>query len=422
MRRRRTRHPRGACLPFAGLMTGALLSGAPLAAIVTATATQAQEALPRDIGRPLQDAQELAKKSDFPGAMAKVNEAAAAHDKTAYASFVIEEMRASVAQQSGDLKTAISADDALLASGRIPSADRQRLLMAEASSYYQLHDYAGTIKAIQRYEKAGGNPATLQQLKIQCYYLLKDYPHAAAEQSAQIEAEIKANKTPSEQQLQLLASCQIQSHDEAGLTQTMTRLVEYYPKPQYWAQLLQGLRANPDLPPGLDYDVDRIRLAVGLLGSTSDFMDMTELAVQQGLPGQALDVMNKGYAAGALGKGAEAARQARLRALVEQTIASKKASLPADEAAARRTGNSNAMLAVGYTAVDLGQSQQGIALMREAITKGGLSEPDAAMLHLGLAYKQAGETAEAIRMMQAVGGHGAAAELAHLWMLQLGHP
>ena len=94
--------------------------------------------------------------------------------------------------------------------------------MAEASSYYQLHDYANTIKAIDRYQKAGGTDPSLTQLKIQCYYLLKDYPHAAAEQSAQIEAEIKANKVPPEQQLQLLASCQIQTNDAAGLTRTMS--------------------------------------------------------------------------------------------------------------------------------------------------------------------------------------------------------
>ena len=413
MRLRRTRHSRQACLPRAGLMTGALLFGAALPA-------GAQEALPRDIGKPLQQAQDLAKQGQFAAAIAKVDEADRARDKNPDASFVIDEMRASIAQQSGDFKTAIAADDTLLRSGKVAAAERQRLLTAEASSYYQLRDYAGTIAAIQRYEKAGGNPATLQQLKIQCYYLLKDYAHAAAEQSRQIEAEIAARKAPPEQQLQLLASCQIQTNDQAGLTRTMTHLIEYYPKPDYWAQLLHGIRANPNVPDRLQYDIDRIRLAVGLLTATPDLMDMTELAVQSGLPRQALDVMNRGYATGALGRGPEAARQARLKALVESTIAAKQASVAADQAAARAGKDSNVMVATGYTAVDLGQAQSGLALMRDAINKGGLAAPEDAMLHLGLAYLEAGDKTDAVAALQRVGGSDGAAELAHLWLLRIG--
>ena len=218
-----------ACLPLAGLTTGAMLLGVPMgvATILHAVQAQAQD-LQRDVGKPLEKAKELAAQKDFSGAVAQIDEAEKARHKSAEENFVIEEMRASVAQQSGDYKTAISADDELLNSGKLARADQQRLLMAEASSSYQLHDYAGTIKAIDRYQKAGGTDPSLTQLKIQCYYLLKDYPHAAAEQSAQIEAEIAAHQVPAEQQLQLLASCQLQTGDAAGLNRTMTHLVEYY--------------------------------------------------------------------------------------------------------------------------------------------------------------------------------------------------
>ncbi len=371
------------------------------------------------VGKQLEQAEADAREHKFPEAMAQIDLADHARDKTPHESFVIDELRASVAQQSGDYKTAIAADEVLLRTGKVPSAEQQRLLMAEASSTYQLRDYAGTIAAIGRYEKAGGNPATLQQLKIQCYYLLKDYAHAAAEQSAQIQAEIKAHQVPPEQQLQLLASCQIQSNDQAGLSHTMVQLVTYYPKPDYWAQLMHGLRANPNVPDRLQYDIDRLRLQVGLLTSTSDFMDMTEMAVQVGLPVQALDVMNRGYASGALGRDPQAAREARLKALVEQTIAAKKASLAADEAAARSQNDGQAMVAAGYSAVDLGQTQQGLALMRDGIAKGGVTGD--ATLHLGLAYLAAGDKASAVRTLQAVNGTDGSADLAHLWLLRIGN-
>ena len=292
--------------------------------------------------------------------------------------------------------------------------------MAEASSAYQLRDYAAAIGAIQRYNKVGGRSPAMYQLLIQCYYLQKDYVRAAATQSAQIEYEIKSGQVPPEAQLQLLANCQLQSSDQGGLTRTMVRLVTYYPKPEHWAQLMHGLRANPNVPPGLQYDIDRLRLEVGLLTTTADFMDATELAVQAGLPVQAMSVMDKGYASGALGKDAQAPREARLKALVEKTIADKKASIAADEAAAHGMKDGDALLNVGYSYVDLGQGPKGIAVMKEAIAKGGINLPDAATLHLGLAYLATGDKAAAIRTLQGVTGTDGAADLAHLWLLRIG--
>lgn len=427
-------------LPLAGLLTGVALFGVSMTALTTSAHAQAhshahahaqapapapaeaasEDALRPVVGKPLQKAQALARARQFPQAMAQVDAADAVRNKTANESFVIAEMRASIAQQSGDFAAAIAADEVLIRSGKVPAAEQQKLLMAEASSAYQLRDYAQTITAIQRYNKAGGNLASMQQLLIQCYYLQKDYVHAAAIQSAQIEAEIKAGQVPPEAQLQLLANCQLQSSDQGGLTRTMVRLVTYYPKPDYWAQLMQGLRSNPNVPARLQYDVDRLRLEVGLLTSTADFMDATELAVQAGLPDQALSAMNKGYASGALGRDAQAPREARLKALVEQTIVSKKASIAADETAARAATGSDALFNVGYSYVDLGQAQKGIAVMKEAIARGRLISLEDSKLHLGLAYLAAGDKPNAITTLQSVSGSDGAADLAHLWLVRIG--
>lgn len=419
---RRSRAPYQVRLPFAGLLTGVALSGVLAAGLppMPPMPAQAQDMLRPVVGKPLQKAQALAHAGQFPAALAQVGIADAAKNKTANESFVIAEMRASIAQQSGDFKAAIAADDALLRSGKVPVAEQQKLLMAEASSAYQLRDYAQSISAIGRYYKVGGNLPAMQQLLIQCYYLQKDYAHAAAAQSAQIEAEIKAGQVPPEAQLQLLASCQLQTSDKVGLNRTMVQLVTYYPKPDYWAQLMQGLRSNPNVPDRLQYDIDRLRLEVGLLTSTGDFMDMTELGVQAGLPVQALSVIDRGYASGALGRDAQAPREARLKALVEKTIADKKASIAADEASARTMNGGDALLSVGYSYVDLGQPAKGIALMKEAIAKGGLAAPEDATLHLGLAYLAARDKANAIRTLQAVSGNDGAADLAHLWQLRVG--
>ncbi|WP_375211440.1 hypothetical protein [Hyphococcus sp.] len=55
-------------------------------------------------------------------------------------------------------------------------------------------------------------------------------------------------------------------------------------------------------------DLMRLKLATGNLSRTEDFMEMTQLALQAGLPTEGKAIVEKGFAAGALGTGAEAER------------------------------------------------------------------------------------------------------------------
>ncbi len=389
-----------------------------IVASLSGTAAFADEPVRPAVGKPLIQAQEYARRHDFTRALEAVNKAEAVRDKTANESLLIAQMRASIAQQSGDYQGAIAADEALLKTGQLGREQQQNLLMAEAGAEYQLKDYAATESAVERYEHAGGKSAAMKQLRIQSAFLAKDYKQAAALEGDNIAAELRARQTPGETDLQLLANSQIQIGDKSGLDNTMVDLVRFYPKPDYWAQLLHGLRADPNLPPRLQFDVDRLRLAVGLLTSTSDFMNAAELGVQAGLPQSALHVLDAGYNSGALGKDAGAARELRLVALVRQTIAAKKGSVAADLADARKSSDGNALVAEGYTMVDVGDGAAGLAAMKEGIAKGGLTAPDEATFHLGLAYLMAGDKDDAIRTFDTVGGNGPAAQLASLWKLE----
>ena len=391
-----------------------------LAAPLGAGSARADEPVRAAVGKPLIAAQALAHRGEYKAAMAKIAAAEDVRDKTANENLLIAQMRASVAQQSGDYNGAIAADEDLLRTGQLGAAQQQNLLMAEASAAYQLHDYARVENAVERYEKAGGRAPEMRSLLIQSAFLSKDYKQAGVLQAQQIAAVLHAGKVPSEADLQLLANCEIQTGDQNGLGHTMTQLVRFFPKPDYWAQLLHGLRANPNVPGRLQLDIDRLRLAVGLLTSTEDYMTMAELAVQAGLPALGLSVMNQGYASGALGKDAGAPREARLVNFVRQTIAQKKASLPADTAAARQLPSGDELVADGYSMVDLGQGAQGIDVMKAGIAKGGLTSVDEAKLHLGLAYMMMGDKDEALRTLATVGGDGPSAELASLWTLHLG--
>ena len=373
-----------------------------------------------EVGKPLQKAQDFVKQHKLPEATAQVHEAEGAKNKTAYESFVIEQVRGSIAQASGDTAAAAKSYEAQLASGRVSGAEQTKLVMAVASMSYQAKDYPKAITWIQRYFKEGGTDPAMRTLLIQSYYLSGDYASAGKAQAEQIAAEEKSGSKPAEDQLQLLAACQTQAKDNTGFAATMEKLVTYYPKKDYWAQLIHGLQVKPGFSDRLTLDLDRLQLAVGTLSTSAQYMDMAQIALQSGLTGEAKAIVDKGYSTGVLGTGAEAARQQRLKDLVTRTMAEDQQNLGKGDAEAAAAKDGQALLDVGAKYVSYGTFDKGIPAMEQAVRKDALKRPEDAKLHLGLAYMAAGQKAKAVQMLKTVGGTDGTADLARLWILQIG--
>ena len=397
------------------ILLGVLFHGAAL------TAAHAQEeALRPQVGKPLQKARSDLGAHRFAQAQHDVAVADAVPGHTPYESYVILEMRAAIAQASGDVAGSITADDQLIDNARTPAAEKLNLRMAEAGTAYTAHDYPRAITALQRYFAAGGRDPRMQTLLIQSYYQQRDWKDAEAAQSQQITALERAHGKPTENELLLLSTVQQQAGDRAGFTDTMVKLVRYDPKPDYWAQLVHGLLTDPNTPDRLRLDIDRIRLEVGLLTSTADFTEMAELAIQQGRPVEGEQVIAKAYASGAFGHDAASAREAKLKAFAEAQAAQQKAGLAAAVTAARAAPTGEGLMQVGQQYVDAGNPQAGVGLMKEGLAKGGLPYPEEAELHYGQAQLVAGDKAGAVSTWQSVAKPGVAHELAELWSLRAG--
>jgi hypothetical protein len=409
-------------LLYAGLVgAGIGLTMLPHAPLGIAVAhAQDEEKLRPEVGKPLQKAQDLLKQHKLPEATAQLHEADAAKNKTAYESFVIEEMRGSIAQASGDMAGAAKSYEAQLASGRVSNAEQIKLVQAVASMSYQAKDYAKSITWINRYFKEGGTDPAMRTLLIQSYYLSNDFANAGKAQAEQIAAEEKAGQKPAEDQLQLLAACQTQAKDNAGFAATMEKLVVYYPKKDYWAQLIHGLQVKPGFSDRLTLDLDRLQLAVGTLATSAQYMDMAQISLQAGLTGEAKVIVDKGYAAGVLGTGAEAPRQQRLKDLVTRTIAEDQQNMGKGDADAAAAKDGQALFDIGAKYVSYGQFDKGIPAMEQGVRKDALKHPEDAKLHLGLAYLAAGQKAKAVQMLKTVGGTDGTADLARLWILEIG--
>jgi hypothetical protein len=386
--------------------------------VVYASGAMAQ-ALPPAVGKPLAQARALLASHRFAQAMAQVN-VAAAHATNENERFVVEEMRASVAQQAGDTATAARTFADLLASGKVPPSEQVKLIQAEVGIAYQQKNFANEIMWLNRYFKAGGESPEMRSLMISAYYQNKDYANAAKLQQAIVTSEIRARQQPKEVQLQLLARCQDEMHDTVGFENTMVQLVTYYPKPDYWANLVHNVQVSPGFSDRLTLDLDRFDLALGTLTKPDDIMEMTELALQGPLPGEAKAVIDQGYASGALGTGPEAAREQRLRDLVNKVYKSELVEMPKKEADAQGVHDGNPLVSLGEEYVSYGNFAKGIPLIEEGEAKGELRHPEDTKLHLGLAYLKAGNKAKAVQVLRTVGGKDGTAGLARLWVLLIG--
>ena len=383
---------------------------------ITWSSAQAQEAVRGEIGRPLQAARDLIKAKKYSEALAKLREADAVPNRNANENFLLEQMRASAALSAGDNGQAIKAIQALLNSGRLPESQQAQYAASLASLYYREKDYKDAAQWASRALKSNPSDGAMRSLQIQSYYLAGDLAGASREALADVQAAEKAGRTPPEDRLQLLANIASKTGDRAAYVAGIERLVAYYPKKEYWVDLLRRLEAKPGFSNRLTLDLYRLRAATKTLDSPNEVVEMAQLALQQKQAGEAKKLLDEAFASGLLGRGAEAERQKGLLALAGERVAEAPAQLKQAEAEALVSADSSDLVNVGFAYTGLGQFEKGIALMQQGIAKGKLKRAEEANLHLGIAYLRAGQKAKAREAFKSVGGTDGTADLARLWM------
>ena len=405
--------------PIAVLLAAIGLNMAP-ALVGVSTAAYAQSMRP-ELGKPLQAAQDLIKSKKYKDALAKIREADAVANKTPAEIFTIERMRGSAAASAGDTATAARSFEAVIESGKLPPGEQLKYIQAVAGMFYSNHDYAKATTWLTRYQKEGGTDPAMRALLVQTYYQGGNYSLALKEVQATVRAEEKAGRAPSIEQLELLANCVSKTGDKAGYASAMEKLVSYYPKKEYWAQLLNRVQAKPGFSDRLSLDVYRLKLAVGQLTSTSDYMEMSQLALQSGLSAEATKIIDQGYKLGALGTGTDGPRHQRLRDLAIKNAAEDLKTAAQSEAEAAQNKDGTGLVNLGYNYVTAGKFDKGIPLMEKGM-KGELKRPDDAKLHMGIAYLLAGKKNLAVQTFKGVQGTDGTADLARYWVMQSNRP
>ena len=202
----------------------------------------------------------------------------------------------------------------------------------------------------------------------------------------------------------------------------MEKLTTYYPKKDYWKDLLNRLPTRPGYSERLLLDLYRLKHELGLITTVNDYMEMSQLSLQDGLPAEAQKIIDQGYKVGVFGVGPDASRHQRLKDLAAKNAAADLKAQPKTEADAKGAAEGTGLVNLGFAYVVAGQYPKGIPLMEQGIAKGGLSRPEDAKLHLGIAYLWSGKKADAIKILKTVQGADGTADLARYWIIQANRP
>jgi len=375
-----------------------------------------------EILAPLKAAEELIRAGKFGEALVKIREVDTVPNRTAAENVAIERMRGIAASGAGDVPTATRSFELVLAAGGLTPAEQTKMIEVLAQLYFQAKDYPKAASWASRYVSEGGPNAEIRGLMIQSQVQAGDCANASRELRAVVDAETKSGGTPPQERLQLLTNCYAKLGDDAGYAFALEKLLASYPKKEYWADAIRRVESRSSFANHNALDVLRLRHATGTLEGTPSYATMTRLAMDAGLPAEAKRISDEGFASGALGTGADADAQKRLRDTAAKQVVEDQKQLPQSAKAASAARDGNALVNVGFAYVSGGQFDTGIPMMEQGIAKGGLRQPDDAKLHLAIAYLAAGQKAKAVQAFREVGGTDGTADLARLWLIQAQRP
>src|ERR1700704_3307466 len=395
----------------------AIIAAAGLVAATPVFAAEGKQTNSAKLAKPLKEAHDDLNAKKYADAIAKLREAEGMAGKTPYDQHLINDMLGFAYARTQNYAEAAKAWEAELDDGFIPQSEIPTRVRQLAEANYQIKNYDKAIEFGLRAIKGGFADEELKTLVGQAYYLKGDWKNTLHFEEGLVDEKIKNGQTPKNESLQLVLSACVKLNDSACETRALEKIVTYYPKPDYWYQLLFTMRqqtsgndANPLQPYRLMSEVD-------VLKSPEDYSEMAQLALEQGSPGEAQHILEKGIAKGVFTDPRAKAKNQRLLESAKKAAATDQASLQRieKEADAAPTGAKNVGLGLAY--LGYGQYDKAAEAISKGIAKGGLRNESEARLLLGIAQLKAGHKEEAAKSFHAVKGDPSLERLANLWSL-----
>ena len=147
----------------------------------------------------------------------RITQADAFPAKTPYETYVLDRMKVALGSATGNDAMAITALEAVIASGRLAAPDQAEFILALGNYYYNAKNYPKAIEWFKRYQKESTTPEKVAPALVRSYYLSNDFATAKDELVPLIADTEKAGQPPSLEDLRLLASAAAKLKDNADL-------------------------------------------------------------------------------------------------------------------------------------------------------------------------------------------------------------
>jgi tetratricopeptide (TPR) repeat protein len=397
-------------------IAGALVGAALLSLTAPATAAEKKPANSPKVAAALKPAQEAMQAKKWQEALAKIKEAQAVPDKNPYDVYVIHEFGCQSNLGAQNLAEAAKECEAWLQDTQyVGESEKPKLIKMLLALNYQLKNYDKAIDYGQQAIKGGFATEEDKNTVAQAYYLKGDWKNAYKSEDALIDQEIKAGQTPKEQQLALVLNSCIKLDDKACQEHTVERLVAYYPKPDYWQQLLFTVLHDASGNDTNTMETYRLMFEVDVLKTAADYNEMAQMALEQGSPGEAVKVLEKGFSANVFTEQRAKERNTRLLETSKKTASTDQASLAKIGAEADKSATGAKDAGVGLAYLGYAQYDNAIQWFQKALTKGGLRNEADTRLLLGIAQYKGGHKDDALKTWKTVKGDPVLERLASLW-------
>jgi TolA-binding protein len=211
----------------------------------------------------------------------------------------------------------------------------------------------------------------------------------------------------------------VKLEDADCTTKALEKLVAYYPKPDYWKDLLYTLQQDRSQTQSDKNTLQLFRLMseVDVLARADDYTEMAQLAMEQGSPGEAQHILEKGFQKGIFTDKRTQDKNQRLLDQAKKAAAADQATLPKIEKDADAAPTGDKDVGVGLAYLGYQQYDKASDLLSKGLTKGGVKSDAEAHLLLGIAQLKAGHKDDAVKSFHAVKGDPALERLANLWTL-----
>ena len=406
--------------PVAAIVVLGMLVSSGTALAQTEACGGPKAKITKKVDKPLGEAQKARDAKNWEEVLVKVAEAEAVPvDKTDYDRYWMTEFKGIAHANLKAFPEALAELEAGLNSPCMPEDGkplRSKVLMQLA---YQGKNYAKAVEYGKLAVKL--NPSDVEMVNYlgNAYFQMDDNQNARVSMTDYVTKMEAAGKVPEEQAYRILQTACLRLKDDNCVTEQIEKLVANYPKPAYWTDLINSLlrisKSDNEL-------LNILRLADGaqVMNDPSHYTEMAQLAMAQGLPGEAQYIIEKGNQKNAFADSQrERDHATRILADAKQAVALDKSTLDKQDASARSkpTGDSDVKLGAAY--LSYGMNDKAIEALQRGIGKGGVKNPDEAGLLLGMAYLRTNNKEEARKAFETVKQNPNMAHIARLWMMSV---